>query len=87
MCCLGKNLEKHHHEAKGTSYYCKNKEKVHGDVNIVETLNVATTWMKQPHGSRVTKKEKKKEKIQECSIWVQAKAVVDSVGATSKKIF
>jgi hypothetical protein len=46
MCCLGKNLEKHHHEAKGTSYYCKNKEKVHGDVNIVETLNVATTWTK-----------------------------------------
>jgi hypothetical protein len=31
---------------KGTSYCCKNKEKVCGDVNIVETLNATTTWMK-----------------------------------------
>lgn len=45
MWSLRKNLEKHHHEAKGISYYCKNKEKVCGDVNIVKTLN-ATTWRK-----------------------------------------
>lgn len=42
--------------------------------------------MKQPHGSRVTKKGKKQAKLQECSIWAQAKAIVDSVGATPKKI-
>ncbi len=41
MWSLSKNLEKHHHEAKGPSYYYKNKEKVCGDVNIVEP------WMQQ----------------------------------------